>query len=319
MKRLILTQLLILAFGISTIAQVDVYFRINHKLGTTKFSTNHTASNNLGNNFQVDRLDYYISEITLIHDGGQQTPVTEHYIMVKAMEQTNDLLGNFNITRLEGVQFGIGVDPGKNHSDITTYPSSHALSFQSPSMHWGWAAGYRFIAIEGKSGAGMSQSWELHALGDNNYGYAMVNTTGTLAGTDLVIALDADYEEAMNNIAISGSLNYHGENGQAVTIMNNFKSLVFAEGAANIGLAEKDPARIQVAPNPANGDFHIDLIDGQGGDYRVQVMDLTGKMIYNQPAQASDRVELNIDRSGIYLVSLLKSGEITGTAKLVIQ
>lgn len=319
MKKSVLTLILGTMLTLGAMAQTDVYLRINHKLGTTKFSPNHTASNNLNNDFQVERMDYYISEITLIHDGGQQTPVAGHYIIVKAMEQTNDFLGSFNITNLEGITFGIGVDPGANHSDITTYPSTHPLSFQNPSMHWGWAAGYRFIAMEGKSGSAMNQSWELHALGDGNYGYANVSTTGTMDGTNLIVALDADYEKALNNIAVSGNLNYHGEGGQAVTIMNNFKTLVFSEGAANIGLAEAELPRLQVAPNPANGQFHVDLVNAASGSYEVLVYDLTGKVVSQARVTGSERTEISLDKAGIYLVNLMQEGVILGTSRLVVQ
>jgi len=95
------------------LAQTDVYLNINHLLGNQQFTTQTTATNNLGNQFIVTRLQYYIAEIVLIHDGGMQTPVTDKYILVNAKDSTNELLGNFNITSLEGVQFGIGVDADK--------------------------------------------------------------------------------------------------------------------------------------------------------------------------------------------------------------
>ncbi len=319
MKKIILSLTVLLGFSITSWSQVDVYFRINHKLGAASFDPSHVASNNLGNNFTVERLDYYISEITLIHDGGQQTPVTGHYILVKAKEQTNDYLGSFNITNLEGVQFGIGVDPSVNHADITTFPPNHPLSFQSPSMHWGWAAGYRFIAIEGKSGSGMNQSWQLHALGDANYGYTTVNTSGTMDGNNLVVALDADYEQGMNNITINGSLNYHGENGQAVTIMNNFKTLVFAEGSANVGLEENLLKLMKMTPNPSSGLVHLQLLQDISYNASIEVRDLSGRLIMKKSFDSYSTLELNIAYQGIYLVSLYENGILIGTSKLIIQ
>ncbi len=319
MKRILLSLSLLFAITLTSWSQVDVYFRINHKLGAASFDPSHVASNNLGNNFTVERLDYYISEITLIHDGGQQTPVTGHYILVKAKEQTNDYLGSFNITNLEGVQFGIGVDPSVNHADITTFPPNHPLSFQSPSMHWGWAAGYRFIAIEGKSGSGMNQSWQLHALGDANYGYTTVNTSGTLDGNNLVVALDADYEQGMNNITINGSLNYHGENGQAVTIMNNFKTLVFTEGTAGIGLEEKLLNIMSITPNPSSGKVTLELSNEINHNSVVSLRDLSGRLISEQSFDSYARMELDLNHQGIYLVSLYENGILIGTSKLIIQ
>ena len=55
--------------------QTPVRFQINHMMGASAFQYGQTGTNNLGHDFQVDRMEYYISEITLIHDGGQQTMV----------------------------------------------------------------------------------------------------------------------------------------------------------------------------------------------------------------------------------------------------
>lgn len=298
---------------------MDVYLRINHLLGSVKFDPNHTASNDLGDNFNVKRLDYYISEITLIHDGGQQTQVAGHYLLVKAMEQTNDLLGSFNITTLEGIQFGIGVDPGVNHSDITLYTSGHPLSFQSPSMHWGWAAGYRFVAMEGKAGSAMNQSWELHALGDGNYGYASVNTAGTMDGNDLVVALDADYEQALKGIPVSGSLNYHGENQQAITIINNFKNSVFSEGNASIGIQENLLGLLEITPNPSSGRIYLQLAEGVNNNSTISIRDLTGRLIMERSFNSYPAMEVDIAHKGLYIVSLHEDGVLRGSSKLIIQ
>ncbi|MBK9402574.1 MAG: hypothetical protein IPN36_17545 [Bacteroidetes bacterium] len=128
-------------------AQKNVYLTISHKLGASNFAFNQTAQNNLMQNFRITRVDYYISSIKIIHDGGVETAVPSHYILAKGSSTVIDLLGNFNVTNVEGVKFSIGVEAPTNNSDITLQPSGHPLSFQSPSMHWGWSSRISLFSI----------------------------------------------------------------------------------------------------------------------------------------------------------------------------
>lgn len=136
----------------SVIAQSDVYIQINHKLDTDPFDFSVEHTNNLGDEFNVTRLEYYMSSITITHDGGIETVVPETWILANAGTFTNVYLGSFDITTLESVSFGIGVEGDYNHLDPASYPSEHPLAPKSPSMHWGWSPGYRFVAMEGSGG-----------------------------------------------------------------------------------------------------------------------------------------------------------------------
>ena len=176
MKRIAL--LFAIAFSSITFGQTNVYFSIEHKLGNQPFAFQTAATNNLGNQFDVKRLQYYISSIELVHDGGTVTPVVDKYMLVNANDSTYESLGSFNITNLEAIRFGIGVDASKNNLNPATYPANHPLAPKSPSMHWGWAAGYRFVAFEGKAGSSLSQIVELHALDNSNYFIQTVPTNG---------------------------------------------------------------------------------------------------------------------------------------------
>ncbi|MBK9637722.1 MAG: hypothetical protein IPO63_07830 [Bacteroidetes bacterium] len=61
-----------LLFVISTTkAQQNVFLTITNKLGNTPFAFNQVAQNNLLQDFKITRMDYYISSIIIIHDGGQ--------------------------------------------------------------------------------------------------------------------------------------------------------------------------------------------------------------------------------------------------------
>ncbi len=316
----IYTFLIIILATITIKAQQDVYLKINHKLGSVDFDTLTTAANNLNNSFQVTRMYYYISKIKLTYDGGQSTTLNNTYIMVDARKPVNELLGNFNFTTLESIEFGIGVDQSKNHSDITLYPQNHALSYQNPSMHWGWAAGYRFVAFEGLTGTSMNQVWQLHALGDKNYGpINPVITAGDKNGSDLIIALDADYTKAAENLSINPNLNYHGEDQQAPLLLSNFRSEVFTKGSASVGLTEVGPASFTMAPNPTTGMAKVKLDGNQFANGTITITDLTGKVVNQQAVDGQKEINIALTQSGLYLISLSHKGNVISTKKLVVQ
>ncbi len=296
--------------------QVNVILDIHHKLAYSDFSYEHPCSNNLGNSFSFTRAEYYISKISLVHDGGQKTAVTDKYLMVKANEPLSETLGSYNITNLEGIELGIGVDYASNHLDPSTQPKGHPLWFQGPSMHWGWASGYRFVAFEGLGGAGGDQIWQLHALGDKNYGHAIIPTTGEMINGDLVISLAADCEKALRGITVSGNLNYHGEDQQAPMIMQNFQNHVYTDISGKVGLHENSVLNFSLSPNPSQGQTTLRLVETQAGAELV-IFDVSGKIVWQTQLSNQTQILLPNLQTGVYQVALLKNGNRLTSKKLI--
>jgi len=125
MKKLYFLITLIIAASFAN-AQKDVYFKINHLLDGNSFDFNQTATNNGGlsgtSDYQVSRLEYYIAEITLKHDTGQTTLIPNKWILVDPSSTTNEFLGNYDISNLESITFGIGVEFDVNHDDLLIKP-----------------------------------------------------------------------------------------------------------------------------------------------------------------------------------------------------
>ncbi len=181
-------------------AQNDINLSIFHKLANEEFNLNQAANNNLEHDFKITRLEYYISEISLIHDGGTETLIEDLWILVNASSKTEVELGNYDINTVEKIVFHIGVDPAHNHLDPSTYEASHPLAPKAPSMHWGWTAGYRFVALEGHGGPALDQLVQLHGLDDKNYFTTEVVLDKTAENGILNIQLDADYTRALEDI-----------------------------------------------------------------------------------------------------------------------
>ena len=107
--------------------------------------------------YVINKLKLYISDITLIDDQGQETVLSE--IELFDLTQAGSLKtfhgdGTFKqfdvpAKNYKGVKFGIGVAKRFNHEDPAGFSPEHPLSVFNE-MHWNWAAGYRFLVMEGK-------------------------------------------------------------------------------------------------------------------------------------------------------------------------
>ena len=318
MKKLILALFVMIGFGLQ--AQTDVYFNIEHFLGATPFAFNTTGSNNINQDFQVTRLEYYIAEIKLIHDGGTETVVPDFWLLVDASSPVNHLLGSFNVTNLEAIEFGIGVENAYNHLDPASYSVFHPLGPKSPSMHWGWSSGYRFLAMEGKSGSNMSLTFEIHALGDLNYHYVSLPTAGVNTGSEININIDADYEMALKGISVSSGPLSHSETGISATALLNFNSDVFAIGAgAPNGINNISSASVvNLYPNPSTGTVNIDLDNNVSGNVEVVVLDVRGQVVLRKEVTGANNSNVTIANNGLYLVNVFIDGQNVSTERVVI-
>jgi hypothetical protein len=303
-------------FSITVFAQQNVSLKINHLLGSAPFALNQTTSNNLGNPFTITRLEYYISQVTLKHDGGQTTTVPNSYILVNANSPTTVALGSFNITTLESITFGIGVEAPINNADPNLQPTSHPLAPKSPSMHWGWSAGYRFVAIEGNTGASLNQIWQIHALGNRNYRTQIITTAGSVKNGVLEIELDADYTQALSGITVNSNLLTHGEFNEAATLLSNFRTGVFGQSA--VGLFENDKLMtFDIYPNPSTGQINL-KVDPTIQNANYIVLDVVGREIQTGNITGVNE-QISLNEKGVYFLNLYKEGTLVGSEKVIIQ
>src|SRR5690606_31314969 len=99
----------------------------------------------------------------------------------------------------------------------------HPLGPKSPSMHWGWTAGYRFVAYEGSGGTNFSQTWQLHGLGNENYFQVTADVDVVDEGGVLMMDLNADYTRGVENIDLAAGTISHGTTSEAKTILENWR------------------------------------------------------------------------------------------------
>jgi hypothetical protein len=318
MKQFLSLSIMILLLNINLFAQNTVQLRIHQQLGNAPFAFNTGAKNNLNDDFKLLRLEYYLSKFKIVHDGGMETSVSE-YALIGAGAMATVHLGTHNITSVEAIKFYIGVDSATNHLDPATYPASHPLSPQLPSMHWGWSSGYRFAALEGYGGSSYDQPIELHGLGDNNYNQAEVQATATVANNQLVMDIYADYTRALENISVNGGTFSHGFSGDARTLLFNLANHVFA-GSPTSTIDFSEVNNFSVFPNPTTGKATIALETTEDLTYQVVITDVLGRVVARMDEVKSNQpIETNLEQVGLYFVQLVKDGQTVMTRKLMVE
>lgn len=315
MKHFILTALCL--FSIFAIGQKNVTLNFDHKLNNSSTVLNAVGTNNIGHDFKLTRIHYYVSQIILVHDGGQETPISNTWMLVDVSEQTSLNLGSYPITVLEAIKFAVGVEAAVNHSDPSTYPASHPLAPQMPSMHWGWTSGYRFIAMEGMSGANFGYGLQIHGLGDANYYPLTINTAGIANGNDLNINITANYEGILHGMNLSSGFIMHGETDQAKDGLINMTKHVFksSEGNASLGQEEEALEAVSIFPNPSHGELFIQSNGKE--NVAVSVYDLLGNLVFNVDLNEAI-TPINLQDNGVYFMTISSGAELLQTEKIII-
>jgi Secretion system C-terminal sorting domain len=303
-------------------AQNNIQLHIHHKLGTADFALNTPAKNNKDNDFKLTRLEYYLSEISLLHDGGTETTIEDLWVLVNANETTSIDLGDHNITNVEAIRFHVGVDPDHNHEDPAAWPNDHPLALQNPSMHWGWASGYRFLALEGSCTASFNQLLQLHCLGDDNYFQTEIALAATAQNNTIHINLDGDYTRILEDINVISEMIIHGDFEETQHALANMRDFVFSPSAFVNSVPDfSEVHHFAIYPNPSsNGTSTMEISSNENNLYNITITNLLGQKVQElNDVTSNERVNLTMTTPGIYLVSLVKDGHAVMTKLLTVN
>lgn len=325
MKNKFLLLLLAVLFSQGISAQMNVSLHLHPKLGDQPFALNTTATAEMGYAFRVTRLQYYVSEIKLTHDGGQVTPVTDLYLLVTAQKDSIFDLGSFPVTSIEGIEFSIGVDQAHNHLDPASYASNHPLAPKNPSMHWGWTAGYRFIALEGKTsnngGTTFPDVFQVHTIDDANYQTVSLPVQGTMDGDHMVVNLDANYHHILATLDVTGGLTSHAATGASALIAENMKNHVFTASPISGTVEPGVTGSFSISPNPSGGiaTLRYDLPGYE--QLTLTVSDLSGRTVFTKKLNGSAQsMPLEADwQPGLYIARLFSGERFLAMEKLVVK
>ncbi|MDF1697389.1 MAG: hypothetical protein P1U56_16215 [Saprospiraceae bacterium] len=149
---LILGAFIISSCGDKDPRDVNAVFQINVGDDALAHETTYVINDT---KVKFTNVAFYLGDMTFETSDGSVFESTPRYTLVKPGSY------EFNFTVPEDVEedvtlskidFFIGVDATTNaetEMDFTEREVGDPLGQQNPSMHWGWAGGYRFLAIDG--------------------------------------------------------------------------------------------------------------------------------------------------------------------------
>jgi hypothetical protein len=85
---------------------------------------------------------------------------------------------------------------------------------------------------------------------------------------------------------------------------------------ASLGINNVEKNSFEVFPNPTDDLLTIELQNTNGVN-QIQLNDLTGKMIISKEIENHEQLNVSNLNQGIYLLTILKNGEVIGIERLV--
>jgi cytochrome c peroxidase len=109
-----------------------------------------TQTNGAGQAFSVTRLDFLLSDFALRRTDGTWLQSSNWQACLNlGQKRSAASVDGLEPVAYDRLRFHVGLLPALNHSDPALYPPGHPLNPNLNGLHWGWAGGYVFFALEG--------------------------------------------------------------------------------------------------------------------------------------------------------------------------
>ena len=294
---------LVLSFSIVALnAQKSVFLNISPVFNSNPLQMGVEVQHNSGEVYALDHFDYYVSDITLTHDGGQITTVEQDVFIVEPDNHVLNL-GNLALENIEALEFTVGVparfntQQGTEAMDISLYPETHPLSYQSPSMYWGWSFGYMHMIIGGGEG---SNYFELHSVGptlQRQVNLSVIQTDVSSSQIDLYIQCNVD--EWVNGLELSTTGVIHGATVLNELIMDN----VITQDVFTLSPSATSMTIDYSVPNIYTWEDHIIYSNLTNETTTITLFDQMGRQILNTDISSSNgSIQLIKNHSGLFFV-----------------
>lgn len=179
-------------------------FNIEHTIGGTDLAlfTKHTLPS--GEDVNLSRLSYILSNFYLVGADGTKTTFDSMYAIVEVQNNnTSFSLDQVNLGDYSAIGFSVGLDSNTNHSNPNIYPTDHPLAPINNSLHWSWQGGYIFMAIEGKTLADTA-SFAFHLAGaENRVDFEFPVDFTVQSGPTLQVGMNYDLAKLLTNYNIA--------------------------------------------------------------------------------------------------------------------
>jgi hypothetical protein len=99
----------------------------------------------------ISRLSYLLSEFAVQNQNGTWQDLPDQFAYLDASSRRSSFtLSELPSGTYKSLRFSVGVPKRENHSDPAQHPADHPLNPNLNKLHWDWATGYIFLALEGQ-------------------------------------------------------------------------------------------------------------------------------------------------------------------------
>jgi hypothetical protein len=315
-------RLLIIAMlgCIAVNAQSNLKLNYHWMANGSPISLNQIFTNQEGNATKITQFAMYVSNLKVVHTGGQELALDT---VIFSNQNAVDIdLGSVNVGVIENLKFSIGVPQNVNHTDISEYKPGHPLSFQSPSMHWGWTSGYFFCIINGMvdtdSDGVPDRVFELNTLGDGNYTNIIKNPTVlTAQNGDRTMHFGVHFDQWLKGISLATIDEAHGEFGVNIVHMQNAVNFPVFQNLPDASIGSDKPFGCSFGCSTNGSNLVLTWQENVDKDLKVIIIDGAGKKVFEDKiADFSGAKSIAIEK-GVYYLSVSNGKTILHAKKII--
>ncbi|MFN7139013.1 MAG: MbnP family protein [Limisphaerales bacterium] len=184
--------------------------------------------------FSVSRLDFLMSNIAFQRTAGGWVQPGDWQAFISLAEGRSSFHAIVPKDSYNKVRFNIGLPAKINHSDPAQFPAHHPLNPNLNNLHWNWAGGYIFLALEGHwmTPEGKQSGYSFHLGNDWMLTTIELDLPTTIDPSDYALLLSLD----------------------------RLLDLTFDEEKSSTHSREGDDLALQLKRNLANA-FHVQAFD----------------------------------------------------------
>lgn len=209
--------------------RINILAKVNNQLVPTTGEPILVKKSN-GELFYISNWQMLMSHLALVKTNGDTVQLGDGYQWFNLFGgRTSFLYNNLPTGTYKGIVFMLGMDSLINHGDPNQWPANHPLNGNTTGLHWGWAGGYVFQALDGQfttdSSSSVTKGFSYHTATDAFKRTFFMPLNFSIETTIKDAELNFNVEkffESPNSIKIADLPISHSEGGTAeITLMKN--------------------------------------------------------------------------------------------------
>ncbi|YCM43111.1 MbnP family protein [Verrucomicrobiaceae bacterium 227] len=191
---------ILIALTLTKLSAGTLRIEVNHQfdgkpltLGSLKYEGSET--------FSITRLSYLLSNFAIQKEEGTWQELPDQFAWLDAKSRrTTFTLSDVPPGTYKSLRFSVGVPKDMNHGDPAKLAADSPLNPNLNNLHWDWAGGYIFLALEGRYRAPDKElkGFVYHLANDNNLSRIQL-ATGFRIKSATAIALSFDLKNLLSH------------------------------------------------------------------------------------------------------------------------